>query len=85
MKNKLTPESITFWQFSNVVPIVVSLFSVIMAFSATYARIAVLENKVDTIIAQNNEILTKYAVLQERVGKDELTIAKLTQIHPEIR
>lgn len=82
---KLTPETVTFWQFSNVVPIIVSLFSVIVAFSAVYSRIAVLENKVDTMIADQRIILQKYSDIQIRLGTDELIIARLQQIHPEVR
>ena len=82
---KLSPESVTFWQVNNVVPVVVTFIGMAISFAAWSSRVSVLETKMDLVIAQQSQILQKYSDVQIRLGTDELILAKLYQIHPEVR
>lgn len=47
----------SFFQFNNIFSIVTSIVMITASFGVLMTRVAVLENKVDTIISQQNEIL----------------------------
>lgn len=53
MENK----SITWFQINNIVPLIFSLVAMVLAFGTLKADIALLNQKQDTIISQQNEML----------------------------
>ena len=68
---------VTWWQVNNIVPIIITLIGMTISFSALITRVAVLENKIDTLIAQNEQILIKYSGVETRYGELSLKVQAL--------
>lgn len=70
---------VTWWQVNNIIPIVVSVVAMTVTYGVLMARVAVLENKVDTLIAQNTSILNKFVSVENRYGELAIKVAKIEE------
>ena len=78
MKNE---KPITWFQFNNIFPIITSLVIMTLAFAKLQSDIALLNQKVDTVIARQEEILKKYASVETRYGELALIVNKIETEH----
>ena len=73
----MSGKNISWLAFNNIVPIVTSATLVALSFGALMTRVAVLENKVDMLLAQNERILAKYTNIEERYSALAIKVAQL--------
>jgi len=68
-------------KFNNVVPIVVSAImmtaSAVLTYSAISVRLALVEQKLDSLISQNEKLITKYSEVESRYGTLSLKVNSL--------
>lgn len=60
-------KNITWLQFNNIFPIIVSAAMVVAAFYGVSTRVAIIETKLDTLIAQNSRLLQNLNDLNSRM------------------
>lgn len=68
----ISKPEINFW-----VPIVVSVVTITLSYGLLLSRVSVLENKVDTLLANQERMLTKYDNVEKRYGELSISVAKL--------
>lgn len=78
MKNN---KPITFLTFNNLFPIITSIVLMTLAFGKLQSDIALLNQKVDTVIARQEEILKKYANVETRYGELSLKVQSIETEH----
>lgn len=78
MKNN---KPITWLTFNNISPIITSLVIMTLAFAKLQSDIALLNQKVDTVIARQEEILKKYASVETRYGELALKVQTIETEH----
>ena len=78
MKNN---KPITWLTFNNIFPIITSLVIMTLAFAKLQSDIALLNQKVDTVIARQEEILKKYASVETRYGELALKVQTIETEH----
>ena len=66
---------ISFW-----VPIIVSVITVTVSYGALITRVSILENKMDTMIANQNQIFEKYSAVETRYGQLSNKLTRLETI-----
>lgn len=71
-KEFISRPEILFW-----LPIVTALLMMTVAFGALKSDVALLNQKVDIIIAQQEKILVKYSDLERRYGELSLKVNKI--------
>lgn len=74
---EVTPESVTFWQVNNVIPVIVTFLGLTLSFAAWSARVSVLETKMDIVIYQQSQVLVQNSELEKRINTVEVAIGKL--------
>jgi len=73
-------DSITWFQFNNIFPIIVTFIGLSLSFVAWTTRVSVLETKMDIVIQQQKEILAKYSGVETRYGELSLKVQELQTI-----
>ena len=73
--------NITWITVNNIVPIVASAIMIAATFFSLKQDVAVLTERVDTLIAQQNKILEKYASLENRYGELSLKVNTLETLN----
>lgn len=61
--------NITWLTVNNIIPIIASAFMIAATFFSLKQDVAVLTERVNTMIAQQNKILEKYSGLETRYGE----------------
>jgi hypothetical protein len=69
--------TISWFQFNNIFPIVISFVGIAFSFAAWTSRVSVLETKMDIVIQQQKEILAKYSGVETRYGELSLKVQEL--------
>lgn len=64
----MADKSINWTEIKNWWPILMLTISVVLTFSALDKRLTVLETKLDTLIATENEVSKKYSDVETRYG-----------------
>ena len=68
-------------KFNNVIPIVVSAImmtaSAVVTYSAISVRLALVEQKLDSLISQNERLIIKYSEVESRYGTLSLKVNSL--------
>lgn len=75
----MTNQNISWLQFNNIVPIVTSAVLIALSFGTLMTRVAVLETKIDTLLAQNEKMLAKYSDVERRYGELSIKVAKIEE------
>lgn len=79
MKNNSKP--VIWLTFNNIFPIITSLVLMTLAFAALKSDVALLNQKVDMVLARQEEILKKYANVETRYGELALKIQAIETEH----
>lgn len=74
-KSFISHPEISFW-----VPIIVSVVTITISYGALMTRVSVLENKMDTMIINQQAILAKYSDVETRYGVLTNKVTKLETI-----
>lgn len=61
-------QNLTWWQVNNLVPIISSAVLIALSFSALMTRVAVLENKVDSVLVSQEKMFDKYSGVEQKYG-----------------
>ena len=70
-------DQITWFTINNIVPIIASAVMIASSFFLLQTRIALLEQKMDTLIANQERMLQKYEGLETRYGNLSLKVNTL--------
>ena len=73
--------SITWLQFNNIVPIIVTVVGIVLSFAAWTTRVSVLETKLDLVIIKQDELLDKYAQIENKYDGIALIVRGLEVTH----
>jgi hypothetical protein len=75
------PDNIITWgSFHNIIPLVTSAVMVTISFMSLSAQVALLNQKVDNLMANQKELLEKYSSVENRYGKLTLEVKELQTI-----
>ncbi len=58
---------ITWFEVNNIIPIVVSLITMALAFAALNTRVMLIDQKVDTLLTQQKEMLVGYNAITLKI------------------
>ena len=75
MKNQ--QQNIQWWQINNIITLIGSAVMMTLTYGLLMTRVAVLENKVDTLIIAQERMLIKYSEVETRYGTLSLQVARL--------
>jgi len=76
----MSEKNISWLAFNNIVPLVTSAVLIALSFGTLMTRVAVLETKIDTLLAQNQQMLAKYSNVEVRYGDLSLKVRNLETI-----
>ncbi len=76
----MSKDTLTWFQVNNILPIIISAVMITTSFLLLQQRIALVEQKLDTIVQQQKEILTAYRGLEGRYGELSLKVNTLESI-----
>ena len=77
---KKSQDTITWFQFNNIFPIITSLIIVALSYGMLFTRISVLETKMDIVIEQQKQVLAKFHDIEIRYGELALKTERLETI-----
>jgi len=72
---------ITWITFNNIFPIITSLVIMTLAFAKLQLDIALLNQKVDTVLVQQDKLIAKYADVEKRYGELALKVQTIETEH----
>jgi hypothetical protein len=70
----------TWFQFNNIFPIIVTFVGLAVSFTAWTTRVSVLETKMDLVLEQQHQILTKYTGVETRYGELSLAVKEIQTV-----
>jgi len=70
-------KNITWLQFNNIFPIVVTFISLTISYGVLMTRVSVLETKMDIVIEQQKQVLAKFHDVETRYGELALKVNSL--------
>lgn len=72
---------ISWMTFNNIFPVVTSAVLITISFLALQTKVELLNQKVDMVLARQEEILKKYANIETRYGELSLAVNRIETEH----
>ena len=73
--------SVQWYEVNNIIPIVGCAVTIAITYGLLMTRVAVMENKIDTLLANQDRLMAKYSDVESRYGTLTLKVRELEIIN----